>query len=195
MTVTNEFPFDITAREPTTRNYLRSNGMRFHIHTLPKVSFFCQSVNIPQVSLTPARQATRFVDIPHVGDKPVYSELSINFTVQENMENYIELYRWIVGIGFPNNTDEFKKLIQGESYRFPETKYASVNAVYSDASLMILNSDNNPIVRVSFYDAWPTSLSGFTLDVTPSDSVTVQATATFAYRYFEIEPLQLSSTP
>ena len=50
-----------------------------------------------------------------------------------------------------------------------------------------LSSLNNPILRVKFYNAFPTVLSDIVFDVRQSAEDVVTADATFAFDYFDFE--------
>ena len=101
-----------TARQPEELDFLRPNGFRFMIQSLPKVTYFCQAATIPNISLGYATQSTPFVDIPRPGEKIDFSELTIKFIIQEDMANYIELFDWMIALGFPENHRQFQQLLQ-----------------------------------------------------------------------------------
>jgi len=90
------------------------------------------------------------------------------------MKNYLEIYNWIIGLGHPENFRQYKNL---------DTSRASI---YSDGALIILSSNNNPIVRISFEDMFPLSLSPLAFDVTQTDIEYLQAEVTFRYRQFTV---------
>ena len=58
-----------------------------------------------------------------------------------------------------------------------------------DASLLIMNSNLNERIRVSFRGAFPTSLSGIDFTSSVSDMETITATVTFAYTDYDVEVL------
>ena len=53
--------------EPQNKNYLKPNAFRFIFSRLPNVEYFCQSTNLPKITLGSAFQPTPFVDIPASG--------------------------------------------------------------------------------------------------------------------------------
>jgi len=109
----------IAESQTTTYDYLRPNAFRFSLKDLPKVSFTCQSANLPDLQLGYAVQNTPFVDLPTVGDKINFGEFTIRFIVAEDMRNYLELYRWIIGLGFPKDYSQFKTSSDNKVSRFP----------------------------------------------------------------------------
>ena len=58
MTTINSF-----SRQPTSLDYASPTQFKFQITKLPKVEYFCTSVNLP-VSISEVRQPTPFVDVP-----------------------------------------------------------------------------------------------------------------------------------
>ena len=186
------------ARQPDKLDYASPTQFKFGIHQLPKVEFFTLSANVPGISAGTAMQQTPFKDIPIVGDKLEYENLSITFQIDEYLENYVSLHNWMKGIGFPTERQEFRTFRDVTSNtpasgKTPPTdlvgKAIPDRALYSDAYLMVLSNKNNAIVEVDFQNIFPISLGGldFTQNVTDVEYVT--ATADFAYQIYEINTL------
>ena len=165
------------ARQPDKLDYASPTQFKFGIHQLPKVEFFTLSANVPGISADTVTQPTPYKDIPIVGDKLTYENLSITFLVDEYLENYISLHNWMTGIGFPTDRQEFRTFRDVTSNtpasgKTPPTdlvgKAVPDKALYSDAYLMVLSNKNNPIVEVNFQDIFPVSLGAleFTQSVT-----------------------------
>jgi len=174
----------VMAVTPST-TYLRPNSFKFQIAKLPNVTFTCQSANLPQLSLGAAMQQTPFVDIPHPGDKVSFGEFIIQFLINEDMSNYKELYDWVASIGVPSGGDQYGQLTRRASVYNPD-KY---NNAFSDAALLILDSNNRPVVRLNFEDLWPTSVEGLNFDITSSGMEYFVGTASFRYKVFTIQQL------
>ena len=186
------------ARQPDQLDYASPTQFRFGIHQLPKVEFFTVSANLPGISAGTVTYATPFKDIPLMGEKMEYENLSISFIVDEYLENYISLHNWMVGIGFPENREQFRTFRDVTSKtpasgKTPPTdlvgKAVPDKAMYSDAFLQILSNKNNPIVEVNFENVFPTSLSGLDFTQTATDVEYMVATAEFAYQIYEIKTL------
>ena len=58
---------------------------------------------------------------------------------------------------------------------------------FSDASLIILNSNNNPVVKLNFQDLFPVSIEGLDFDLTTAGMEYFIGIAAFRYRLFTIE--------
>lgn len=176
---------------PTTYDYLRPNGFRFTIQELPHVSYTCQSANIPLIDVGFAQQPTPFVDIPVLGDKVNFGDFTITFLINEDMSNYLELYTWLVAIGFPKSYNQFPDYIQKRLNKFPFVvdKFSSRNdtMAYSDATLHILNSVNVATTKIIFRDLFPVSLQALDFNITPSTIEYFVGIASFKFKYFDVE--------
>ena len=97
MAVSNAF-----ANQIQNRNFLSPVGFKFILNRTPKVSFFGNSANVPGMTLGIAEQPTYLKDIPVPGDKIEFQDFTLRFIVDENLENYMEMQKWIRGLGFPD---------------------------------------------------------------------------------------------
>jgi len=195
-------------RQPTSQDYASPTQFKFNILKLPKVEYFCTAVNIPGITLGGTMvQSTPLKDIPIPGDKLSYESLSMSFLVDENLENYQEIHGWLVGLGFPRDYSEFRNLVSSGSDRFPaktqsvstepgKVKYGSPNVggTYSDATLSILTSKNNPQVEVRFRNVFPISLTGLSYDQQATDVDYLTATVTFDYEIYDFATVGSSTT-
>ena len=191
MTTTN-----VNTREPTVLDYASPVQFRFKCSKLPTVEFFCQTANIPGISLGQATVDTPLKSIPFPGDELNYQDLGISFLVDENLNNYKEIHDWLTGLGAPQNHNQFSTLRDTGTDRFPgqTTNSPNNNAVpdggtYSDATLTILNSKNIAKVEIRFHNIFPTSLGSLSYDVQASDVNYLQASVDFSYMYYEIVQL------
>ena len=203
MTTTNTY-----SRQPTAQDYASPTQFKFNIIKLPKVEYFCTAVNIPGISLGGnIVQATPLKDIPLPGDKLTYEPLSMTFIVDENLENFQEIHGWLVGLGFPRDYSEFRSLVSSGSDRFPagnetvstepgKVKYGSPNVggTYSDATLTVLTSKNNPQVEVRFRNVYPTSLTGLDYSQSATDVEYLTATVSFNYEIYDFATVGSSTT-
>jgi hypothetical protein len=156
------------------------------------VSFTCQSANLPQLALGFAVQPTPFTDIPRIGDKLDFGSFTIRFLISEDMSNYLELYNWLVALGFPKDYTQFDALIKNRPSRFPfkvNQRGESEVLAYSDATLTILDSTNTPKVNIIYKDIFPISLEGLDFDIASAGVEYFTAIASFKYTLFEVEQL------
>ena len=178
-------PFD---KQIANRNYMSPLGFKLILTKTPKVDFLCQSANIPQISMGTAIQPSYLKDIPVPGDKVLYDDLSVRFLVDEKMENYLAIYKWITGLGFPESIGQFSQL-KKDDIRTNASASDDGDPRYfefSDATLQVLNSNYKPSVLINFKDAFLVSLSTLDFDVTTRDYNYFTAEATFKYTIFNI---------
>ncbi len=194
MTTTNTY-----TRQPTKLDYASPTQFKFSIIKLPKVEYFCTSVNIPGIALGTSSQTTPLKDIPIPGDKLTYSALEMSFLVDENLENYREIHGWLTGVGFPKDHEDYKTLVDAAKDRFPtqgsgsgqhdtgKVKYGPtpIGPAYSDATLSVLTSKNNTNIEVRFSDMFPISLTGLSFDQQATDIDYLSASVTMQYRLYE----------
>lgn len=163
---------------PVNQNFLNPLNFQFQIKRAPNVNFFIQKVNMPSISLAVIPQATVFMPIPHSG-KIEYGLFSITFKVDEDLQNYLELFDWLVDLGFPENFDQYKEI----SKKDPITG----ESLTSDITLLVQDALRNPNYSVTIQDAFPVALSGFDFGATDTEVNYVSCTATFKYLVMKID--------
>jgi hypothetical protein len=157
-------------------NFLSPLGFRFQLNRAPNVEYFCQSATLPTISIQEILQPNPIGQIPRPGDRVTYEPFSLRFRVDENMSNYLEIHDWIIGLGHPVSLDQYKNIKKGDG-------------IFSDGSIMVLSSNQNPSIRIAFQDMFPLSLSPLAFDVTQTDVEYLEADVVFRYRIFTIEKL------
>ena len=178
-------PFD---KQIANRNYMSPLGFKLIITKTPKVDFLCQSANIPSISMGTAIQPSYLKDIPVPGDKVLYDDLSVRFLVDEKMENYLAIHKWITGLGYPESLGQYSQLKKDDNRTDRRVSDAAdpLYFQYSDATLQVLNSNYKPSVLINFKDAFPISLSTLDFDVTTRDYNYFTAEVTFKYTIYNI---------
>jgi len=166
--------------QPTNPNFLADHNFRFSMKRAPNLSYFAQKASIPGINLNAIQQASPFGQIWRNGTGMTFEEFSLTFKVDEDFGNYLELFNWMVGLGFPNDFSDYAALAA--------KKPMSGEGLYSDASLMILSSSKNPNIEVQFIQLFPIALTALDMDV-GSDATYIDATATFKYQRFYINRL------
>lgn len=169
-----------TDNQPINESFLSPLGFKLQIKKTPNVNYFVQKVTIPNVSLGTIDVDTPFTKIPFPGTRLSFGNLQVTFKVDEDMKNYMEIFNWLKGMGFPDNFDQYGG-IAGKTM-------TSGDGIFSDITLMTLSSAMHPTTNITFYDCFPVDLSSVDLDSTSADVEYVTATVTFANRRFEITP-------
>ena len=181
-------PADRPGPPLTNRNFLSPVGFKFSLKRAPAVAFFCNQANIPSIDLGIAEQPTWLKNIPVPGDKIEFGDLTLRFLVDEDLVNYMELQRWIRGLGYPESMDEFRKL-EGEAV-LPGNFGNAGDDIYSDGTLQILSSNLVPQFQVVFSDLFPYSLSTVTFDATDTDIDYFTADVSFKYTIYNLTDME-----
>jgi len=195
---------NVNNRQPIIMDYASPIQFRFKCTKLPLVEFFCQTANVPSISLGEATVTTPLYDYPIPGDKVTYGSLDISFLVDENLNNYKELHDWILGLGFPKDNLQYANLAASSADTFPGSTASaaatgtslkqpvSEGGIYSDATLTILNSKNVAKTEIRFQNLYPTTLGGLNYDIQASDVDYLTVSASFNYINYDI--VQISTT-
>ena len=168
---------------PNNLNPLSPNGFNFSITKLPGVSFFCQRVTIPSITLASIDRATPFINTPIPGEIMSFSELSLQFLIDDKMENYKSIFNWMVALGYPEDNSQYSNYMNTQQ----GTVYSELAKNYSDATVSVLDAQNNPTNAFKFYDIFPISLDPIQFEATAMDVNYVIGSATFKYSYFTID--------
>ena len=86
--------------------------------------------------------------------------------VDENLENFMEIQKWMRGLGYPESIQEAKDLDSGKTKFEDKDQKSILDHKVSDGTLSILNSSQNPKFLVKFKGLFPVSLTGLDFDVT-----------------------------
>tara|TARA_B100001250_G_scaffold147972_1_gene126765 strand:+ start:1063 stop:1665 length:603 start_codon:yes stop_codon:yes gene_type:complete len=192
--------------QPTVFDYATSTQWRLAFNRLPKTTWFCTAANLPGVTLGESTYPTPMADMFVAGDKLTFETLNVTFMVDEELQNYREIWEWLVGIGAPKQHSQFSEVLtkgDGTTLNFSSVGSDDVLAprdaavmkggtptesnIYSDGALLIYNSKNQPKVEVKFKDMFPTTLSGLEYSQESTDVEYFKASATFRYLYYEFE--------
>ena len=168
------------AGQIANRNFLSPVGFKFSLAKFPKITFFCNSALIPEITLGTYQQPSYLKNIDVPGEKLTYGDLDIRFLVDENMENYMAVHNWLTGLGFPETTKEFADLIKDKDGQ------RDAKEAFCDGTLRILNSNYREVAKVKFKDLFPISLSSLDFDATNTDVQYFTAEATFKYTIYDL---------
>ena len=175
------------------RNFLSPVGFKFALKRVPKVAFFCNQANIPDLTLGIAEQPTYLKNIPVPGDKIEFGDLNLRFLVDEDLGIYMEIQNWIRGLGFPDTLLEFDELEKSDPM-FRGGGFGqfarSGDKIYSDGTLQILSSNLVPQFQVVFKDLFPYSLTTLSFDATDTDIEYFTADVSFKYTIYGLTDLE-----
>ena len=168
------------ANQLTNRNFLAPAAFLFNITKIPKVSFFCTSASIPDISFETTTQPSYLKDIDVPGEKLTYADLTVRFLVDEDLKNYMAIHNWMTGIGYPESLQDFRTEVTKDD------NSRDLNQQFSDGALQILNSNFRTNAIVRFKDLFPVSLSSLEFDTSVTDIQYFTAESTFKYLVYNI---------
>lgn len=157
----------------TNRNFLSPLGHKFVLSRTPNLNFNVQTVRLPGLTLSSTDTATPFVSIPNSG-KISYAPLTITFRVNEDMQDYFEIRRWMERLGAPVSLGQYKDIKESQ------------DGLYSDGTLVIMNSAMRGNISATFYDLFPIELSDLQFTTMDTDVNYIECTVDFRYLRCEV---------
>ena len=169
--------------QPTNINFLSPIGFKFQLNNFPEVNYFCQSASLPGISISSISVPTPLKAIDIAGDEVSFEELTVKFIVDENMKNWLSIYDWIIGLGFPTKEGQ-------EKYK----KLSENSELTTDAVLTVLTGNMNPQINFRFKECFPLNLSSIAFDSGGTDIDYVTADVSFRYDVYTVENLLENET-
>ena len=161
------------------QNQLQSDKFRVIFNFIPNVQFFARNVTIPDVSMQPVELSNLNNKIFFHSNKLSYSEFNLTFRVDEDLENYMEILKWIKTMSAPEEFEQFK------NYRPPTSDIRdTTHDMSTDATVYILSNVDQPNKKVIFKNIFPISLSSF--DLAQDNTQPADVSAIFRYDYFDL---------
>ena len=155
--------------QPSNRNFLNPIGYLLKLEKFEGVDFFCQTANVPDVSMPTTEVASPFRNLPIIpGGGVTFGDFSVRFIVDEDLVNYNAVHTWIRDVG---NADQMARTT-------PEAD------ILTNGQLHIVTSQYNPAFIVEFRDIFPVSLSGLQFDATMTDVEYITAEVVFKHQQF-----------
>lgn len=155
--------------QPRNRNFLNPIGYLLKLEKFEGTDFFCQTANIPDISMPVTEVASRFRSLPIIpGGGVEFGDFSVRFIVDEDLINYNSIYSWIRDNG---NADQMQRKTLEKD-------------IYTNAQLHIVTSQYNPAFIVDFRNIFPVSLSSLQFDATITNVEYITADVTFKHQQF-----------
>ena len=157
--------------QPSNRNFLNPIGYLLKLEKFEGVDFFCQTANVPDITMPTTEVASQFRNLPIIpGGGVTFGDFVVSFIVDEDLKNYNSIASWIRDNG---NADQMQRT-------------TAKNDILTNAQLQIVTSQYNPAFIVDFRNIFPVSLTGLQFDATVSDVEYITATVTFKHQQFFI---------
>lgn len=163
------------------RNFLSPIGFKFTLGKYPKVAYFCQSANVPAITMSTPTQSSPMRGLPMDGFME-YEPLNLQFLIDENLSNYMIMHNWIRGLATPDGGAD-----RAAFDRKMESLYGNVGEQGADGTLTVLNSNFQMNFNVVFQDLIPTSLSALEFNATVDGTEYAMGQVSFKYLRYEIQ--------
>ena len=171
------------------KTILNKNNFRLLIDKVPTVEYYIKEVNIPSITFAEATmQAGVGIDAYFPGDKIEFGTLEVKFLVDEDLQNFKEIYDWMDGIVPFRDPAEYKEFVTSVSVD-PSNRSANTgdDRVSTSMVTLVVNTNKNiPNKYIRFYDAFPISLGGISFE-SGGDMEAVGVDVSFRFAYYEIE--------
>ena len=175
----------LTDKQVENRNFLSSLKFKFIVNRAPKTAFFSNKANIPDITLGVAEHSQYLTNpIPVPGDTMTFGDFDLEFIVDEDLSNYMEIQNWMRGLGFPESLQQIYD-IQNDPNSYQVNEGSDMD-LYSDGTLFILNSNDVTNFQVSFRRMFPNRLSTLEFDATNTDEEYFKAIVSFKYMMYNI---------
>lgn len=156
--------------QPNNLDTLSAVQFKFEIFRIPNVSYFMQTAMLPGVEMDSPFTGSPRKNWQLTGSKLTFEPMILTFIVDEDMANYLELYRWM------------QEMIRTDDEE----------ANKSDGSLFIMNGQMNQKLVARFTGIFPVSITELSFGTNDSDNITTVATVTFNYNYFDFPDVSTS---
>ena len=172
--ISNSNKYGVLQNQPQNKNPLIETRYRFSTRKIPNVTYMCQGLHLPGMKIEVAKQETLFNPMGYPAGQIQQQELKIDFLVEESFDNWFEMYNWIKECS--NYTD------------FSDYTSVSKNII-SDATVLILDSKQNPKIKFQFQNVFPVELSTINFETTSPDATMVSVEARFHFTDYSVTKL------
>jgi hypothetical protein len=159
--------------ENYSNNNLQNNAFTFVLERIPQTIFRVTQCDVPSITVPPAGAGFPGSSQAFPGTFTEFDDITLTFIVDEDLQNYEEIYRWIVKQRFAEN----------------QVPSSDIDVPYvSDGALTTMTNSSNPNRTFKFKAMFPVALGSIHFDTTVSSPEPVECTVTFKYSYFELNP-------
>ena len=156
--------------QPKNRNFLSPIGFKLKLENFEGVDFFCQSANVPDITMPFTEVPSRFRSLPVVpGGGVTFGDFTVRFIIDEDLVNYNSIYKWIRQNGRADRDIDTPNKPQ-----------------YSNGILEITTSSMNTNFVVDFVNLFPINLSNIVFDASVGNIEYFTADVTFKYQEFNV---------
>jgi hypothetical protein len=158
---------------PASHDFLSQLDFRLIVKRIPNVSFFCQQVNLPGLTLDPIEIPNPLGQIWQSSNKLLFNELSVTFKINQDFSNWFEIFNWLTALGHPYDLDQYTALAKQPQW--------TGEGLESDMTVMVLDGSKNSIFEIVYSDCRPISLGDLVFTSADPDVKFLTSTAKFRY--------------
>lgn len=140
------------------------------LEPLPLVSFWLQDFQLPSINVELMQLQHSTLDFPMTGEKANFDPITVSFLVDENWENWMEIYNLMFNAVHPNRPD------------------LRTNLCF-DSTITLLNGVKNPVARIKLIDCVPSILEGVPFDAGAQTAASLQSALTMEFSYMTVSPV------
>lgn len=164
---------------------LQPSRYKITIDRIPDVIYFGTTLTLPGINIGEAVFPTPFIDMPIPGDKLTYDTITMTFLVDEDLNNWLQMFDWIKGIAFPKTFDQFSDMLDAKPASSGTRPHKNYWDMYSDATISVLTNKSNLNLEFDVKDLWPVSLGLVQFDNQTSDETPIICDCSFRFRDME----------
>lgn len=153
------------------QNSALTSNFRMQIKKIPDVEYYLTSTILPGVDCQNIEVPNPMAHIFVPGLKLQYSTFKTEFLVNEDLSNYMSVYRWIRSFAIPND----KSTAGQKDIYNPAT----------DISLNVLDNQSNYLYTINLVNCFPISLSPMRFDSQDQYPIIQRASIEFSVDWWE----------
>ena len=156
----------------------------------PNLSASIQEVSHPQISMVNTTNSngvqTPFSNLNIAGDVITFPNFTITFKLDELMYSYTEIVDWITAVGFPNSFTQFAQIANNSA--------TSGNTIYRDCILTTMDSQQKPVLAITYKNAFPMTLGNLNFKTTDNNVDYITCTVTMSIQSYSYNRFQSANS-
>ena len=155
-------------------NLMQNANVKMVTKKLPGIEFFCTEIAWPSVNIGSIAMPTHMGKHYEPGVGLEFGQLTVDFIVDEDMNNYFSVYSWMRECSIPSAE--------------PSAPYPYANGAFfpfSDVVLMVLDNNMNGKYGVTFVNAFPVSLGSVQFGTDIDQPIPARCSVSFQFDYMQ----------
>lgn len=176
-------------------NFQSENHYEFVIQKLENLPLFVQEVVMPGIFTEAPQTGTQFSPIKHIGDSLFFQDLYLTIKLDEGMETWFEMFKWLTGLTRSESYGQFQELIKdgsltldGSKKLFKSKQLDATGKGYKNtksiATLTVNDANHISYMNILFMNLHPTAMSGFNFQTDNTGIQYITYDVTFTYDFF-----------